>query len=201
MSVTQGIIALSSTEAEFYASNRSAASGLQINFFLVEMNWYIQLRVWSDSSAGRGIMSRLGSGRVRHIEARYLWSQEALRAGKFLLRKSETDTNVADIGTKSLDASRLETLMHSLLLRTSRGSSSATWTANGIMALSILGAAEGTEIVMVGQCLAQPAFDDRALSFHLPRRVDCGIGCWHDHGLHLGAILDSETCGQRAADH
>ncbi len=127
------------------------------------MNWYTQLRVWSDSSAGRCIMSRLGSGRVRRIEARYLWTQEALRAGKFLLRKSETDTNVADIGTKSLEASRLETLMHSLLLRTSRGSSSATRTASGIMALSILGAAEGTEVVTAVQCLAQPAFDDGGL--------------------------------------
>ncbi len=60
-------------------------------------------------------MSRLDSGRVRRIEARYLWTQEALRAGKLLLRKSETDTNVADLGTKRLEASRLATLMHRLL--------------------------------------------------------------------------------------
>jgi hypothetical protein len=129
---------------------------LQLKFFLAEMNWIIQLRVWSDPSFGRGIMSRLGGGRVLHIETRYLLTQEALRAGRFLSRKKETNSNAADIGTNVLEAGRLQTLMHSLSLRT-RGSTGATRTARGIMVLSILGTAEGTAVATVGACLAHPA--------------------------------------------
>ena len=67
VSVTQSLVALSSAEAEFYACNRGTAGGLQTCHFLTEAGYKVVPRVWSDSSACRGIVRRTGSGRLRHV--------------------------------------------------------------------------------------------------------------------------------------
>ena len=120
-SVTQVVIALSSGEAEFYAANRAAAAGIQMKQFMVEMGVAVNLRVWSDSSACRGMMCRLGSGKVKHLHIRSLWTQQKLRDGEFELKKADTLDNVADVGTKHLSAERIAFLLDRLGLRRSRG--------------------------------------------------------------------------------
>ena len=74
VSVTQSLVALSSAEAEFYAYNRGTAGGLQTCHFLTEAGYKVVPRVWSDSSACRGIVRRTGSGRLRHLEIRHMWT-------------------------------------------------------------------------------------------------------------------------------
>ena len=113
-STTQGVIALSSGEVEFYASARAAACGLQLKHFFKEVQFPVELRVWSDSTASRGMMSRHGSGRVKHLEIRSLWTQEALERGDFTIHKSKTEENVADIGTNTLPGDRIEKLITAL---------------------------------------------------------------------------------------
>ena len=39
-----------------------------------------KVEVESDSSAAVGMCSRLGTGRVRHIQTRFLWIQEAVKS-------------------------------------------------------------------------------------------------------------------------
>ena len=74
-SVGQPVVALGSGEAEFYALCRATAQGLQTKHFLAELGVKVVLRVWSDSSACRGICRRTGTGRIRHMEAKWCWVQ------------------------------------------------------------------------------------------------------------------------------
>ena len=59
-----------------------------------------------DSSAARGIFQRQGVGRVRHLEAKCLWAQDALKQKKFEIKAVNTHENVADMGTKALPVSK-----------------------------------------------------------------------------------------------
>ena len=55
-----------------------------------------------DSSAAKAIASRIGLGRVRHLEIRSLWLQEAVAKNKLELRKVLGKINPADLLTKIL---------------------------------------------------------------------------------------------------
>lgn len=68
-----------------------------------------QLVARTDSSAGQGIASRRGVGRVRHLDTRYLWVQELVLGGKLKLDDIDL-VQPADAGTKSLSSSRLRML-------------------------------------------------------------------------------------------
>ena len=70
------------------------------------MRFLLQFVVGSDSSAARGICTRLGAGRVRHLQARELWIQERVLRKELSLRKVATETNRADIQTKPCDPVR-----------------------------------------------------------------------------------------------
>ena len=59
---TQHVIALSSGEAELYATGRAAAGGLQSVQLLVEAGMEPKLEVLTDSSANFGMHNRIGSG-------------------------------------------------------------------------------------------------------------------------------------------
>ena len=79
VSVTQSLVALSSPEAEFYACIRGTAGGLQTSHFLYKAGYKVIPRVWSDSSACRGIVRRTGSGRLRHLEIRHMCHKSGCR--------------------------------------------------------------------------------------------------------------------------
>ena len=67
--------------------------------------------VLSDSSAARAVTARTGSGRVKHVEARYLWVQDRVRKKQFSLGSIDTSHNTADLGTKFHSGERLRELM------------------------------------------------------------------------------------------
>ena len=46
------------------------------------------------------MIHRLGCGRVRHLQTRYLWHQQALREGQFNVVRCGTKENPSDLGTK-----------------------------------------------------------------------------------------------------
>ena len=64
----------------------------------------MKLKVKTDSSAALGTCNRIGLGKSRDVQTRFLWAQEQLAAGHFELEKVETSKNIADICTKSLNA-------------------------------------------------------------------------------------------------
>ena len=97
---TQHVIALSSGEAELNATGRAAAGGLQSVQQLVEAGMEPKLEVLTDRSANFGMHNRIGSGRVRHLDVKWLWTQEAVQSGRFSLKRVSTDRNVSDLTTK-----------------------------------------------------------------------------------------------------
>ena len=67
--------------------------------------------VYSDASAARGICSRSGVGKLKHMQTRFLWVQESLRHKHFKLATIDSSMNTSDLGTKYLDASRRAVLL------------------------------------------------------------------------------------------
>ncbi len=75
-----------------------------------DLGYELSLRVWVDSTAARAVASRTGLGKVRHLEVRYLWVQEALKGGRLQIKKVPGVDNPANVATKGLgeaDATRL----------------------------------------------------------------------------------------------
>ena len=99
-SSTQPSTALSSGEAEFYGVVRGAGHGLGFQALLRDLGITAKLRLWTDSSAALGICSRQGLGKLRHIDTHTLWVQQAVRSGRFELKKIKGDENPADLLTK-----------------------------------------------------------------------------------------------------
>jgi len=117
-STTQSTIALSTGEAEFYALQRAGAGGLQTRHLLEAFGLSYSVEVRSDASAGIGIASRSGGGRLRHLEAKDLWVQEKVRQKQLVLRKCDTVDNPSDLMTKYIESpSRIDHLLELLSLR------------------------------------------------------------------------------------
>ena len=99
-SSTQTTVTQSSGEAEYYALVRAAAEGLGMQSIMKDMGWGASITVWVDSSAAKSIASRVGLGKVRHMEVRILWLQEVVKAKRVQIRKVAGDRNPADVLTK-----------------------------------------------------------------------------------------------------
>ena len=80
-STTQATISLSSGESEFIAIIKGITTGLFVRKLLTELGWTItELVVRSDSSAARGMLSRLGVGRrCKHLETKSLFAQHLVK--------------------------------------------------------------------------------------------------------------------------
>jgi len=104
-SSTQASIAQSSGEAEYYALVRAASESLGMQSLMRDMGWDAKIRLLVDSSAAKSIASRTGLGKLRHLEIKFLWLQEAVRRKKVVLSKVRGGVNPADVLTKpkSLD--------------------------------------------------------------------------------------------------
>ena len=124
---TQHVVALTSGEAEVYATGRAAAGGLQSVQLLAEAGMDLKLELFTDSMSRH---NRVGSGRVRHLDVKWLWTQEVVQAWRFSLQKVGTFSNVSDLTTKHHDEERLKVLMSSGRLRHTRGHEDAVSTAN-----------------------------------------------------------------------
>ena len=109
-SITQGPIALSSAEAEYYSmvDGVTKAFGVQslgAEVGLEHVNGPIRLH--TDSSAAKSFASRRGVGRVRHMDTRCLWLQAAVADRRVLVSKVSGLRNPANLLTKYLGAEAL----------------------------------------------------------------------------------------------
>ena len=66
------------------------------------------LEVETDSSASKGVLTRRGVGRIRHLHTPMLWVQERTSRGDIAVRKIAGVDNPADLGTKFVDAKQME---------------------------------------------------------------------------------------------
>ena len=72
------------------------------------------LMLHCDSVASRGMAQRLGAGKCRHIEVKWLWLQQAMDEKKLATKHVPTESNIADIGTKGLTSDRIWKLMNQM---------------------------------------------------------------------------------------
>jgi hypothetical protein len=109
-STTQGVIALSTGESEFYAAVKGASVGLgTVNMWHdmgVQITQPVKLLV--DATAGIGIASRRGVGRIRHLHTPSLWIQRAIHDGRIAMDKIAGEENPADAGTKHIDGAGIK---------------------------------------------------------------------------------------------
>ena len=108
---TQKARALSSGEAEYYAMVTGCAEGLGMQSIATDLGWESEVRVWSDSSAARSVGNRRGLGKLRHVELKWLWVQDAVKDGRVKLRTVPGSENVADHLTKPKTKVEVEGLL------------------------------------------------------------------------------------------
>ena len=101
---TQTTITQSSGEAEYYAVVRAAAEGFGMQSIMHDLGWKMRIRLWVDSSTAKSIASRIGLGRVRHLEVKFLWLQEVVRDKRLEVKKVHGTQNPVDILTKPKSA-------------------------------------------------------------------------------------------------
>ena len=99
-STTQTVVALSSGEAEYYASVKRCAGGLAIQSFCRDLGIDVNVQIWTDSEACRGICNRTGLGKIKHMDVQLLWLQDAVRRERVKLGRVRGDKNAADLMTK-----------------------------------------------------------------------------------------------------
>lgn len=112
-SMTQSLPALSSGESEFYAIVKGVVTGLYFFHLLSWLGYTLTAtEVCSDSSAGRALAARFGTGRrVKHLETQMLFVQHAVANGKIVLRKQRGQEQPADAGTKYLNEQLMDKAM------------------------------------------------------------------------------------------
>jgi hypothetical protein len=109
---TQASVTLSSGEAEFHGLVKGAAVALGQQALYADLGLTVPIRLWTDSSAAIGITSRQGLGKLRHVDTKTLWLQQAARTGRVQVRKVPGLSNPADLLTKhSLSKERILELM------------------------------------------------------------------------------------------
>ena len=120
----QSTVSLSSGEAEYYALVKAVSSGMATQELL--RGWGIERRLQchTDSSAALGTCNRLGLGKSRHVQTRFLWIQERLAEKTFELLKIDTKLNTADLCTKSLAYEAAERHLKTMGFETIEGKSS-----------------------------------------------------------------------------
>ena len=79
---TQQLVALSSAEAELNAAVKAGQEGLGMSNLLAELGVEVHIQLQGESSANHGIITRQGTGKVKHLSVRQLWLQEQTSLGR-----------------------------------------------------------------------------------------------------------------------
>ena len=118
-SSTQGAVALSSAEAEFYAMIEAIVRAKGVLNIMKEIGISVieKIQLFTDSSAAKSFVSRTGLGRMKHLEIRDLWLQREVGLGKVVVNKVEGPRNPADLMTKYLKRWEIELRLQLMGLR------------------------------------------------------------------------------------
>ena len=65
-----------------------------------DLGWEAEVVIKTDSSTAKAVASRRGLGKLRHVEVRMLWVQDAVKRGRIRLKKVAGEQNPADHLTK-----------------------------------------------------------------------------------------------------
>ena len=108
---TQTVPALSSGEAEYVGNVKGGSVGIGMQSMARDFGDERVVRIATDSSASKGIASRLGLGKIRHLDTGLLWLQHHVRRKVLQLVKTAGSGNPADIGTKDLAEKDMKRIM------------------------------------------------------------------------------------------
>ena len=108
---TQATPAISSGEAEFYALIEAASRALGMQSLAGDLGVLVNIVMFTDSSAAKGIVHRNGVGRMRHLETKFLWIQDVVKNRELEIKKVLGTENPADIGTKFLSIAQMAPLL------------------------------------------------------------------------------------------
>ena len=92
---------MSSAEAELNALIKAASETLGVLNMLKSMGKIFESKILTDSNAAKGIVHRLGCGKVKHLEARQLWIQEIVKMKTISVIKVGREQNLSDALTDS----------------------------------------------------------------------------------------------------
>ena len=109
-SSTQGAVALSSAEAEFYAMIEAVIRAKGVVSTMSEIGLLVSdaIQLYTDSSAAKSFVSRQGLGKMKHLEIRDLWLQREVGMNRVVVHKVEGPRNPADLMTKYLKRWEIE---------------------------------------------------------------------------------------------
>jgi hypothetical protein len=96
---TQATVALSSAEAELNATVKMMAEALGMKNMYEAINRRMKVTLYTDSNACKGILQREGCGKVKHLEARQLWTQEFIARKIVEVKKIPREFNPSDAFT------------------------------------------------------------------------------------------------------
>ena len=102
---------MSSAEAEGYALGSGACEGLFICAVAKELGVELKLALHSESTATISQHAKMGLGRMKHVELRFLFVKDLLKRERLTLSKIPGTENPADLGTKVLDVNIHRTLV------------------------------------------------------------------------------------------
>ena len=117
----QKVISLSSAEAEFHSAVSCSIDCILVKAMFVFLSPQPTgvPHVLIDDSAARAILQRSGVGRVRHLDAKLLWTQQKVKDGQLIINAVDTKWNVSDLGTNVLNVARANLLLSLLNVRDS----------------------------------------------------------------------------------
>ena len=106
-SLTQAVVAWSSGEAEYYGLVKGASAAIGAREMLRDLGVKCGVTAKNDASAAKSIASRLGVGKVRHIEVNQLWLQGKVANGEVAVVKVAGEKNLADALTKPVGGNKM----------------------------------------------------------------------------------------------
>ena len=122
-STTQNVLALSSGESEYYGLVKTASRALGLQALARDFGMDLGVAVFVDSTACKGVASRRGVGKIRHLHVQVLWVQSAVQEGRIKVLKVAGKENSADLGTKHLAQREMLECMRRANIRLEKGRS------------------------------------------------------------------------------
>ena len=116
------VVSLSSCEAELHSMVSTLSDGIFLRRCIQFISGgEIEHVLFTDSSSGRQLAMRQGTGKVKYLSGKILWIQDAVREGLIQLIQIPTVWNLSDIGTEALGIQRIRLLLHELNVATGDG--------------------------------------------------------------------------------
>ena len=106
---------MSSGEAELHATCLAAQQAMGTENTARELGVHLDaMELQVDANAAVGIIGRQGLGKLSQLDLSCLWLQSAVRGKQVNLEEAQSESNMADLGTKVLEKDEIDRHMQNL---------------------------------------------------------------------------------------